>query len=60
MVSIGLAEVPLANELRQTLPKNNCSSSSAAWAQPYLYAVWQSVERTDRRIGADPRAAVRE
>ena len=41
MVSIGLAEVPLANELTQTnaLPKNNCSSSSAAWAQPYLYAV---------------------
>lgn len=41
LVSIGLAEVGRARELDQVSggPKNNCSSSSAAWAQPYSYAV---------------------
>jgi hypothetical protein len=41
LVSIGLAEVGRARDLVQVggAPRNNCSSSSAAWAQPYAYAV---------------------
>jgi microsomal dipeptidase-like Zn-dependent dipeptidase len=52
MVSIGLAEVGRAGDLIQVpgAPTNNCSSSSRAWAQPYVYAV--------SRLGGPDRAVV--